>query len=43
MKREWKKPTLEVLNIKMTMQGPGVRDVDEMYEDEDEVGFLHHS
>ena len=28
MKKEWKKPELEILNINMTMQGPGIRDVD---------------
>lgn len=43
MKKEWKMPSLEVLNIKMTMQGPGIRDVDMTFEDEDEKGFLHKS
>ena len=43
MKKEWQKPLLEELDIKMTMQGPGIRDVDEVFEDEDEIGFLHKS
>jgi hypothetical protein len=43
MKKEWQTPKLEVLNINMTMQGPGIRDVDATYEDEDEIGFLHKS
>lgn len=43
MKKEWKAPVLEVLDVKMTMQGPGIRDVDFTYEDEDEIGFLHKS
>ncbi|MFT9601156.1 paeninodin family lasso peptide [Mesobacillus sp.] len=43
MKKEWKAPVLEVLDVKMTMQGPGIRDVDAQFEDEDEIGFLHKS
>ncbi|MCM3574676.1 paeninodin family lasso peptide [Mesobacillus subterraneus] len=43
MKKDWKAPVLEVLDIKMTMAGPGIRDVDATYEDEDEQGFLHKS
>lgn len=43
MKKEWKAPVLEVLDVKMTMQGPGIRDVDATYEDEDEIVHLHES
>ncbi|WP_394218349.1 paeninodin family lasso peptide [Halobacillus trueperi] len=43
MKKDWKKPALETLNIKMTMNGPGIRDVDATYTDEDEVVHLHES
>lgn len=43
MKKEWQQPTLEVLDIKMTMQGPGLRDVDGTFQDEDEIGYLHKS
>ncbi|WNB92447.1 paeninodin family lasso peptide [Bacillus sp. NEB1478] len=43
MKKEWKAPELEVLNINMTMNGPGIRDVDATYEDEDEIVQLHES
>ncbi|MCR8924999.1 paeninodin family lasso peptide [Priestia megaterium] len=43
MKKEWKKPVLEVLNVSMTMQGAGIRDVDAVFEDEDEKGYLHKS
>jgi hypothetical protein len=43
MKKNWVEPKLEVLNINMTMQGPGIRDVDLVFEDEDEKGALHAS
>jgi hypothetical protein len=43
MKKEWKTPMLEVLDVKMTMNGPGLRDVDATYVDEDEVVHLHES
>ncbi|WP_034765877.1 paeninodin family lasso peptide [Rossellomorea vietnamensis] len=43
MKKIWEEPKLKVLNVNLTMAGPGIRDVDESYEDEDEQGFLHHS
>ncbi|MEH7302881.1 paeninodin family lasso peptide [Neobacillus drentensis] len=43
MKKNWQAPTLEVLDIKMTMAGPGIAIVDQVYEDEDERGALHHS
>lgn len=43
MKKNWEEPKLEVLNVNMTMQGPGIRDVDFTYEDDDEIGFLHKS
>ncbi|WP_164667423.1 paeninodin family lasso peptide [Virgibacillus doumboii] len=43
MQKEWERPVLEVLDISMTMQGPGIRDVDATFEDEDEVAHLHKS
>ncbi|MBM7618259.1 hypothetical protein JOC95_000101 [Bacillus tianshenii] len=39
----WQKPTLEVLKVHRTMNGPGIRDVDATYVDEDEVVHLHES
>ncbi|MGG4167741.1 paeninodin family lasso peptide [Rossellomorea vietnamensis] len=43
MKRQWKTPLLEVLNVNMTMNGPGIRDVDATYVDNDEEVHLHES
>jgi hypothetical protein len=43
MKKNWEEPKLEVLKVNMTMQGPGIRDVDQVFEDEDEKGALHKS
>lgn len=43
MKKDWKRPKLEVLEISMTMQGPGIRDVDLVVKDDDEIGYLHKS
>lgn len=43
MKKKWKSPELEILSVQMTMAGPGIAIPDEIYEDEDEVGHLHHS
>ena len=43
LKKEWQKPELEVLNISMTMAGPGVRFVDAIYTDPDETAMLRHS
>ena len=43
MKRQWKTPLLEVLNVNMTMNGPGIRDVDATYEDDDEMVHLNKS
>lgn len=43
MEKAWKKPELEILNVNMTMNGPGIRDVDATYEDNDEVVHLHES
>ncbi|MBO1623971.1 MULTISPECIES: paeninodin family lasso peptide [Bacillus] len=43
MKQEWQSPVLEVLDINMTMAGPGKRIVDQVFEDEDEQGTLSHS
>ena len=41
MKKEWNTPVLEVLNIKMTMAGPGKRFLDELQMDIDDP--LQHS
>lgn len=41
MKKEWKKPELEVLNINMTMAGPGKKFPDAVQPDIDEV--IHYS
>ncbi|MFD1040635.1 paeninodin family lasso peptide [Virgibacillus byunsanensis] len=43
MKKKWQTPELEVLNISLTMQGAGIRDVDATFEDTDEVVHLHAS
>ena len=43
MKKEWNKPELEILDVNMTMQGPGLRYVDKEYQDQDEKGALHYS
>ncbi|WP_047983997.1 paeninodin family lasso peptide [Ornithinibacillus californiensis] len=43
MKKEWKQPALEILDFRYTLMGPGIRDVDFTYEDEDEVAHLHKS
>jgi hypothetical protein len=43
MKKNWEEPKLEVLNINMTMAGPGIRDVDATYKDQDELVHLHES
>jgi hypothetical protein len=43
MKRLWKTPLLEVLDVNMTMNGPGIRDVDATFVDEDEIVHLHES
>ncbi|AIQ67004.1 MULTISPECIES: paeninodin family lasso peptide [Paenibacillus] len=37
MKKEYSKPALEVLDVKMTMAGPGVAIVDAFQDDPDEV------
>lgn len=43
MQKEWQKPTLDVLDINKTMQGPGIRDVDATFEDDDETVHLSMS
>jgi hypothetical protein len=43
VKKVWQTPELEVLNINMTMNGPGIRDVDATYVDDDEEVHLHES
>ncbi len=40
MKKEWKKPTLEVLDVKMTFAGPGFSIPDSFDPDE---SAQHHS
>ncbi|MBM7604636.1 hypothetical protein JOC75_002639 [Metabacillus crassostreae] len=42
-KKLWETPVLEELHIKYTAQGPGIRDVDLVFEDEDEDGYLSKS
>ncbi|WP_430509954.1 paeninodin family lasso peptide [Gottfriedia solisilvae] len=41
MKKEWQKPELEVLNVGMTMGGPGIKIPDDVQNDPDEM--VHHS
>lgn len=41
MKKEWKVPQLEELNVSMTMAGPGIRIPDGVQPDQDET--VHHS
>lgn len=41
MKKEWSKLELEVLNISMTMAGPGIKTPDAVQPDVDEV--VHYS
>ena len=35
MKRNWQKPELEILELKMTMAGPGIRTPDDVQPDPD--------
>lgn len=41
MKKEWKQPELEILDINMTMGGPGKTYPDAVQPDVDEM--IHHS
>ncbi|MGG7620203.1 paeninodin family lasso peptide [Bacillus coreaensis] len=41
MKKEWKAPQLEVLNVSMTMAGPGIKTPDTVQPDQDEM--VHYS
>lgn len=41
MKKEWKEPALEVLDVKMTMGGPGIATPDGVQPDPDED--VHYS
>lgn len=43
MKKEWKKLSFEVLDINMTMAGPGIRIADEFNDDPDEHEADHYS
>jgi hypothetical protein len=43
MKKEWQNPLLEVLDVKMTMAGPGFRIVDDYQDDPDHEEADHHS
>ncbi|MBM7573490.1 paeninodin family lasso peptide [Aquibacillus albus] len=43
MKKEWKQPELEVLDVNQTMMGPGLANVDFTFADEDETIELHVS
>ena len=44
-KREWNTPTLEVLDVKMTMAGPGIRTPDAVQPDPDAnaADVVHYS
>lgn len=37
MKKQWQKPELEVLNVSMTMAGPGIKTPDATQPDVDEM------
>lgn len=41
MEKQWQTPELEVLNVSMTMAGPGIRTPDAVQPDVDEV--VHYS
>ncbi|AIQ15972.1 MULTISPECIES: paeninodin family lasso peptide [Paenibacillus] len=41
MKKEYSKPALEVLDVKMTMAGPGFKLADSFQDDPDEI--VHYS
>ncbi|MFC0269943.1 paeninodin family lasso peptide [Metabacillus herbersteinensis] len=41
MKKKWETPELEVLNINMTMAGPGIKTPDLVQDDIDEM--VHYS
>jgi|HigsolmetaAR203D_1030402.scaffolds.fasta_scaffold02415_5 hypothetical protein len=42
-KKEWQTPELEVLDIRQTAAGPGIRFPDQYMSDEDEEVHLNHS
>jgi len=41
MKKEWQSPVLEILNVSMTMAGPGIKTPDAVQPDTDEM--VHYS
>ncbi|MGG1629483.1 paeninodin family lasso peptide [Rossellomorea sp. NRS-1567] len=41
MKKTWEKPVLEVLDVNMTMAGPGIKTPDAVQPDADET--IHYS
>ena len=41
MKKMWEKPVLEVLDVNMTMAGPGIKTPDAVQPDTDEM--VHYS
>jgi hypothetical protein len=43
MKKTWNEPLLEVLDISMTMAGPGLRTPDEVQPDPDPEDMVHYS
>ncbi|MGV3466512.1 MAG: paeninodin family lasso peptide [Heyndrickxia sp.] len=43
MKKKWQVPHLEVLDIKMTMAGPGIKIVDDYQDDPDHEEADHYS
>lgn len=42
MRKEWQEPKLEVLNVKMTMAGPGLTIPDSFQPDPDPEDMVHH-
>jgi hypothetical protein len=43
MKKSWKKPELEALDINLTMAGPGLKIEDEFQNDPDDEDADHYS
>jgi hypothetical protein len=43
MKKVWQEPVLEVLDIKMTMAGPGIKTPDSVQPDPDPSDMVHYS
>lgn len=39
MKKEWKAPELEILNVRQTMSGPGKAIPDEVHDDDEHLNY----